>query len=139
MKFIIYGDPKAKGRPRFARRGNFVSAYTDKKTLDYENLVKFAYLEACNNEPQMSANPIEIVINCYFIAPKSTAKKKKIMMLNNEIKHTKKPDIDNLIKAIFDGLNKIAFNDDSQIISIKATKNYAEQPRVEVEINEILT
>ena len=39
-KFEVMGTPVAKGRPKFARRGNFVSTYTPEKTVNYENLVQ---------------------------------------------------------------------------------------------------
>jgi Holliday junction resolvase RusA-like endonuclease len=47
---------------------------------------------------------------------------------------TKKPDIDNIEKIIFDALNGIAYNDDSQIVSCWADKFYSTVPRVEVVI-----
>lgn len=39
MNFVVPGEPVGKGRPKFARRGNFVTAYTPEKTASYENLV----------------------------------------------------------------------------------------------------
>jgi len=40
IAFVIPGTPVGKGRPKFARRGNFVSTYTPEKTASYENLVR---------------------------------------------------------------------------------------------------
>jgi len=37
-------------------------------------------------------------------------------MLNGEILYTKKPDYDNVAKIIGDGLNNIAWSDDSKIV-----------------------
>jgi Holliday junction resolvase RusA-like endonuclease len=51
--------------------------------------------------------------------------------------HIKRPDLDNVIKAIADGSNKIAFHDDSQICRIIAEKHYSETPRVEVKLEEM--
>jgi hypothetical protein len=42
-----------------------------------------------------------------------------------KIPHTKKPDADNLLKAVMDALNKVAWNDDSQVISAKSSKFYS--------------
>lgn len=50
---------------------------------------------------------------------------------------TKKPDIDNIAKSILDALNKLAYRDDTQVVTLHMEKHYAEDPRVEVEIEEI--
>ena len=39
--FTIYGNPVAKGRPRLGKWGT----YTPEKTVNYENLVQFSYLD----------------------------------------------------------------------------------------------
>jgi Holliday junction resolvase RusA-like endonuclease len=36
VTFMVEGTPVPKGRPRFARRGKFVSTYSPKTTVDYE-------------------------------------------------------------------------------------------------------
>ncbi|WP_334299865.1 RusA family crossover junction endodeoxyribonuclease [Anaerobutyricum hallii] len=50
---------------------------------------------------------------------------------------TKKPDLDNVIKSILDALNKVAYHDDTQIVSLSMEKFYSDSPRVEVTINSI--
>lgn len=137
MQFTVYGDPIAKGRPKFSRQGGFVRSYTPAKTTNYENLVKLSYLEACGGEPCLLEGEVSMRIDAFFPIPKSTSKKKKEQMLTGEIRHTKRPDIDNLCKSILDGLNKIAFLDDSQIVHLIANKYYSEQSRVEVMIEEV--
>ena len=47
----------------------------------------------------------------------------------------KKPDIDNVIKIVLDGLNGAAFVDDSQVHMVSAEKAYGDEPRVEIELN----
>lgn len=136
MNFTIYGEPKAKGRPRFAKRGNFVSTYTPKETLDYENLIKISYSTQVENKEVLQGEIIAIV-SAYFSIPKSTSKKKSIQMLTGEIRPTKKPDCDNIAKTVLDSLNGIAYRDDSQIVSLFVYKYYSDEPRVEVEILEI--
>jgi len=37
------------------------------------------------------------------------------------------PDLDNLIKALFDGLNKVAWKDDGQVVQIHAQKVYNDE------------
>lgn len=134
MKFTVYGEPRAKGRPRFSTYGGFVRTYTDKATLNYENLVKMSYIESCGGEPITYHDDLEMEINIYVSIPKSAPKYKQKMMIDGDIRPLKKPDIDNCIKSILDGLNKVAFDDDKQIVRIVASKWYSETPRVEVEI-----
>lgn len=136
MKFTVYGEPRGKGRPRFSTRGGFVKTYTDKETASYENLIKLTYLEACDSLPQTIHSEAELKIMCYFPVPKSVSKKAKENMLLGVVRHTKKPDLDNIIKAVLDGLNKVAFDDDKQVVRLIAEKSYSEQPRIEIEINE---
>jgi Holliday junction resolvase RusA-like endonuclease len=77
----------------------------------------------------------DILIGCSI--PKSYSKKKHALCVEHKIAPAKKPDVDNILKAIFDALNGYAYADDSQIIKIKAEKIYTEEPFVEVEIYEL--
>lgn len=54
--------------------------------------------------------------------------------------HTRKPDSDNVLKAVKDSLNGLAWRDDSQVCKVHLEKHEAsgdEQPRTEIEIKEI--
>ena len=75
-------------------------------------------------------------IIAYFGIPKNTRKKDKENMLNNAISPTKKPDIDNITKIILDALNAIAFKDDNQITKLEIEKQYSEEERVYIKIEE---
>ena len=54
----------------------------------------------------------------------------------NSIRPTKKPDCDNVIKAILDSLNQIAYHDDTQVVDLQIRKFYSHKPRVVVTIKE---
>lgn len=137
MLFIVYGEPVAKGRPKFSRQGNFVKTYTPSKTTNYENLVKLTYQEACLGEMKLMEGEVSMKIDAFFPIPKSTSVKKRQQMNERQIRHTKRPDADNLAKAICDALNNIAYVDDNQIVHLEVNKYYSEQPRVEVTIEEV--
>lgn len=135
MKFTIFGKPKAKGRPRLSTFGGFARAYTPQDTIEYENLVKLSYLQAAEcQEPLEFEKPVSLTVIAYYQMPKQVSKKKREEMLSGELRPCVKPDIDNVLKSVLDALNKIAFKDDTQVVKLYATKYYAEQPRVEVEI-----
>lgn len=131
-QLTIDGVPVAKGRPRFGRYGT----YTPKKTQEYEEYVKMCWL-AKYGSVQPLQQSLEVNIAFYLPIPKSVNKKQRAEMLDGKIKHTKKPDIDNLIKSVLDALNGIAYSDDSKIIKVAAEKQYSEKPRTEIQISEV--
>lgn len=135
VKFTIYGEPKGKGRPRFARMGNGVRTYTPTETANYENLIKLSYLN--ENRGQRLSGALEARITGFFPVPKSEAKKRKAAMLAGLLHHTKKIDCDNLAKTILDALNDIAYEDDRQVCRLMVEKLYGEEPRVEVTLSEL--
>lgn len=134
--FIVYGTPVAKGRPRFARRGAYVQSYTPDKTVQYENLVKLSYAEKHGGKEPLRG-PIELVMTAYFPIPKSVSKKKHAELSLEQEWHIKKPDTDNCIKIATDALQHMAFENDSQICSIKARKYYSDTPRTEILLREL--
>ena len=131
IMFTIYGIPIAKGRPRFSTRGKFPVAYTPEKTKNYESEVGMMAKSAMgSSEPLEGA--LEAFIYVTFPVPASYSKKRTEACLSDSEKHTKKPDLDNVVKSVIDGMDKIVFENDSQITSIHATKVYGEVAKVEV-------
>lgn len=118
-----------KQRPRLGKG----FTYTPKETVNYETLVKEIYIT--NKLPYM-AGPIWADIIIKYDIPKSTSKKQRELMLQDIIKPTKKPDIDNILKIIFDALNGIAYKDDTQLYRVTCTKMFSEEPKVIVKFME---
>lgn len=58
-------------------------------------------------------------------------------MLNGELMPAKKPDIDNIAKAVLDALNSVAYRDDIQIVELQIRKQYSEKPRLEICMEEL--
>ena len=139
VKFTVPGEPKGKGRPKFARRGQYVQTYTPDATTNYENLVKLEYERQCGRISFPKDAQLDMRIMAYFSIPKSKSKKAKQLMKDKVIRPTKKPDMDNIVKIIADGLNGIAYHDDSQIVDTAVRKFYSENPRVVVTISEVKT
>jgi len=135
--FQVDGTPVPKGRPRFARRGKFVSTYSPKTTVDYETKVSDAAKQAMGSQKPLEGP----VVACIYITlpiPASYPKKRFKACLSGEERPTKRSDIDNFVKAIFDGMNGIVFTDDSQVVSLHATKVYGTVGMVEVMVQEHL-
>ena len=135
VRFTVPGAPKGKARARTVRgRGGNSFSYTPEQTVLYENLIKCCYRQEASG---VIFKPLKVTIIAYYPIVKSTSKKKKQQMLDDLMFPTKKPDIDNIAKSILDALNKLAYRDDTQVVTLHMEKHYAEDPRVEVEIEEI--
>lgn len=138
LHFTIPGSPKGKQRPRFVRMGNYVSTYNPKETVIYENLVRSCFIEAYPDTFFDKDTPLSMTVFAYLDTPKSVSKKKRQMMLDWRIRPIKKPDSSNILKAIEDGLNAVAYNDDTQIVAHHVYRFYSANPRVEVYISDDL-
>jgi Holliday junction resolvase RusA-like endonuclease len=74
----------------------------------------------------------ELTIHC--AVPQSWSGKKQRSALASEILPTSKPDIDNVVKAIFDGCNGVLWRDDVLVVELAVRKRYAATPGVRVEV-----
>ena len=124
IEFIVDGPPHGKGRPRFARRGQYVTTYTDKRTVEYEKHVSWCAMEAMGIRHQIWTGPITVDITFVVRRPKSKCRKKDP---DERIPCMTKPDIDNAIKAILDGMSSIVYTDDKNVIRVSASKWYGEK------------
>lgn len=138
FSFIVPGEPQGKARARtwYDPRVGKVASKTPENTVVYENLVKLCYQSVSRNHRFLDDTPLQVEIRAYFSIAKRTAKKWLPGMLVGRIRPTKKPDIDNITKAILDALNKVAYKDDSAIVRFSIEKYYSDSPRVEVTIGE---
>lgn len=136
--FVIKAEPQGKARPRFARTRNGVVTFTPQKTKDFEEVVRAAYLEKYS---KLGLDPIDkavqVSIRAKFTIPKSWNKKKREQALKGYLYPTKKPDVDNIAKAICDALNGLAYKDDSQVVELILKKGYAEEGYMAVYIQEV--
>ena len=137
LNFTIPGEPAGKARPKFSTFNGHVRAITPKQTVSYENLVKLSFGQAYPGAKPIEKDvPLLVTIAAYFKIPASVSKKRREAMLEDRIRPTKKPDTDNIAKAVLDALNGIAYYDDSQVVTLTVDKLYSDTPRVEVEISE---
>lgn len=127
---IVPGKIKGKARPRIGKG----YAYTPKDTVTYENWIKHCYIEQSN---KLLEGSVKAEVRIYHEVPKSYSKKRISMIKDGFDKPNKKPDIDNILKIIFDSLNGIAYKDDSQIIEIHVDKQWTfEKERIEFKLTE---
>lgn len=132
LTIVIPGDPKGKERPRFGRG----RAYTAEGTRAYEEQVGWLAKQELRGRPPIMI-PVVMHLRAHFAIPKGWPLTKRQAALIGLIRPTCGPDIDNIVKAVADGLNHIAYRDDKQIVSVNASKVYGASPMVVVTIKEI--
>ena len=127
VEFHVAGIPKAQPRVKAFRRGNHAGVYTPDSADAWKQAVR---LEAIANAPRcLLAGPIRLQLDFFLPRPKAHLDKHGIPKPKSPVWHPKKPDLDNLIKAVTDAITDTqrVWLDDSQVSQITATKTYALQ------------
>lgn len=137
IAFTIPGPPVAKGRPRVAVRGDVARAYTPPRTAAYEARVA----AACPAEPPPDG-PLRVDLLLLLPRPAS-----RPVDVSREVwagrgrapRCTARDDVDNLAKAILDGMQLRGWLDnDGRIAELRAVRLMAaggEATRVEVVVS----
>lgn len=131
--FTVPGEPQGKGRPRIGRVGQHARMFTPAKTVAYEGLVALAAQEAMQGR-DMITGPVLIELHILHGVPQSMSKKRKALALAGQLLPMKKPDTDNVLKAICDGCNGVVWKDDVQATDGVFRRRYSETPGVRVRI-----
>lgn len=118
LYFVVDGPAVGCQRVRFAGH-----AFTPKKTRDYQKLIKTLAMAALSGKP-VFPGAVCVKIEVQMEPVKSMPKKNRLLALLGKIFPTKKPDLDNVIKSVFDGMNKTVFEDDCQVCELQAVKRY---------------
>lgn len=148
MKLLIPIEPKPQSRPRATVRGRHAAVYEDNKMLVWRKRVTDFVKEYYDG--QYFDGPIRVSVTFYMRAPQSISKrpseraKAKTKELyetfaQEKLWHDKKPDLDNLEKALYDSISKaeIVWKDDNLIVEHTTRKVYSPNPRIEIEIEEV--
>ena len=125
--FVVDGLPVAKARPRLTRTGH---AYTPAKTRAYElrisQMFRAKYVMLPRNKPVM------LSVIARFPIPNYAKRKTKLdKILEGEI-YGHRPDMDNIMKSVLDGLNGVAYTDDALVYCLYGRKEYSKYPGVTV-------
>ena len=131
----VPGDPVGKQRPRFARIGNTaIRAFTPAKTKAYE--AKVGLLAMSKRTGTIMEGPVSVSIVAVFKRPQRLKRRKDPDAL---ILYDGRVDLDNVIKAVLDGLNGVIYVDDKQVVKIAAASYYSEKagsPRTMITVME---
>lgn len=135
VQFIVNGQPIGKGRPRFAMKGGRVNAYTPPKSKHYERQIEKDY-KLAGGQMFPDDVPVKITVRIALRMPASASRKKREAMRGGLIRPLVKPDTDNVIKSVLDGLNGVAYADDKQVTCVRAVKVYDDVPHITVTVDE---
>jgi crossover junction endodeoxyribonuclease RusA len=103
-KFTVNGEPASKARPRFTKKGSKTFAYTPERTREAEEAVEKAFrdvTEGYQPDPEASFGVIALFF-CRALTRRDT---------------------DNMLKLVLDGLNRVAWPDDNQVVEVSARKS----------------
>lgn len=125
LDFFVSGVPKAQPRVKAFVRGGHAGVYTPDSAESWKQAVR---QRAIANAPEsLMAHPVRVELDFFLPRPKAHHKRDGSVKSNSPVWHCKKPDLDNLIKAVTDAITDTqrVWLDDSQICQITATKTYA--------------
>ena len=142
MKFIIPIEPVAQMRARHGtirtKTGKVISkTYKADVQEGREETLKTYLLQYQPAMPLTGA--LVLGVKAYFSIPTSWSKKKQAQAAAGELRHTKKPDLSNVLKHVEDCLSQMLFwKDDALVVEyLPGTgKYYSDRPRWEVEIRQ---
>lgn len=136
FSFIVPGEPKPQGRPRFSTANGVMRTFDPKDSTDFKSRVAFF---AKYNGIVLSEAALRVGIEIYLKRPKSKCRAKDSQ---DKIPCMTRPDCDNFGKGVCDALNGIAWRDDSQVQELLIRKWYHEiggTPRTHVTIEAIFS
>lgn len=140
ITLIFPGEPRPKQSTRFTtkpftdKKGKLHYSYQDPKVKAAENTIAWTAVQ------QLPGGFIPwdcgvVVIRALFVFPIPSGMSKserQVIAAGGIVYKTTKPDMDNLCKCFFDGLNHVLFTDDGRICHIKESmKIYGTNPRAE--------
>jgi Holliday junction resolvase RusA-like endonuclease len=128
VSFEVIGQPVPKARARTVRKGDRVWSFTPKKVAAWEKIIRE---EALKHFEQPFSGPLALELIFYMKRPKSRRKEAYV--------HTT-PDLDNLEKAVLDGLNEVAYKDDRLVVAKSAIKRYVitGKPRIRITVTNLI-
>ena len=132
LEIWIPGKPVPKARARHGRTHSGRSVtYSDPKTQTFELQVgMLASVAMGASEPHRG--PFSVEVDVGIACPSNWSQKRREEAYGGEIAATKRPDVDNYLKSLIDGMNGVVFADDSQITVLQCRKRYARRPGVMV-------
>lgn len=138
VSFFVHGEPKAQPRVKAFRRGKFTGVYTPKTADAWKAAVRDAWSKS--GSAKFAWGPLGVSLSFTMSRPKSHYRTNGLLKSDAPLMHTKKPDCDNIAKAVLDALTDAgAWTDDAQVVLLNVAKRccHAGQEGCEVRIYDI--
>lgn len=146
LTLTVPGPPVGKQRARTFRhrQSGRIVGMTPEKTVNYETLIRELFaVKYPGFVPLRRA--VEVILSIYLLPSKAEARSIAYCRKINAKRYKKnqrrppepikKPDIDNVVKAVMDALEGLAYLRDQQVVHLDIWKYWADPaPRVEIEI-----
>lgn len=114
LEIEVFGDPASQGSHAVIH-GRIVQVNSAKHKR-WRNAVAFAALDLVTDGWELLDEPLELTVIFYLPRPKTATRAYPSVM----------PDVDKLLRAVFDSLSGVIYVDDSRVVRVMAEKRYAD-------------
>ncbi len=120
ITFTVEGTARPQGSKRHVGGGRMIES--SKHVGAWRDFVRLKAAQEMSKWP-VAEGPVSVDIQFYFDRPKKHYNSKGLRA-DAPDKHTTKPDIDKLLRAVLDAMTGIVFKDDSQVQQVVMLKWY---------------
>jgi len=127
----VFGCPVPQGRPRafYNKAAGRITMYDPAASRSWKTDIKLQVLKDRPRDLVPALGALILTLTFFLPRPRSLPKR---------VRHPiRKPDADNLAKAVKDALRGIIYKDDAQVITLHVAKVYHEAPGVEIVLEEV--
>jgi len=124
VSFKVHGNPVPQGRPRIIKKGQHYGAKDPDTSRVYKDRLRLLAHE--HRQEPLLEGPLFLRLTFEVLKPKSARKR--------DVWRHKKPDLDNLVKAVMDAMVGVMYRDDAQIVGLESYKLYSASPGVTLEL-----
>ena len=116
LTFTVPGQPSPQGSKRHVGNGRMIES--SKALGPWRERVALAAHNAMTGAPMWVGVPVRVHVTFVMRRPVSARKSTPAAI--------KRPDLDKLVRAVFDALTNVVFGDDSVVVDLRASKRLAE-------------
>lgn len=136
MTITIPGEPVAQGRGRAVRFGAGIRVVDPQKSRSWKGIARVFMQQAVSRErAALLTGPVRVRIVAVFSCPKTDFRKREP---RERRLHAKRPDAENVAKAVLDAATGCVWQDDAQVCDLRVEKwigAQGEAPCVVVEVS----
>jgi crossover junction endodeoxyribonuclease RusA len=133
VAFKVPGIPRPQGSSKWIRSATTGKSIPGRNPAlaNWRSRVADFAMNAWGDMPVL-LGPLKIQLHFRFPRPKShygAGRNAEKLKPSSPLSHIQRPDLDKLVRAVFDGMTGIIFKDDSQITGLAATKEWSPDNR----------